>query len=150
MKIYANGEWFKDDHQRHLEHLQEQAHRYYGYHVRVPPDQIVMADQRLREGLDECWKQSVNRYPEVLEYYYSLVNFKMPDDRDPAVCDPTLAALAGAAAPRMREPRPVPVERRESRRSRRGSTPLPEERERPRPRAARSGYSMPGAYDGYR
>lgn len=102
----------------------------------------MMANQRLREGLDECWKASVNRYPEVLEYYYSLVQFEMPKDNDPAVCDPSLAALAGAAAPRMR---PATVDRREFRRGDRRSTPLPESR--PRPQQARTGYS--GVYDGY-
>jgi hypothetical protein len=38
----------------------------------------------------------VQRYPEVLEYFYSLVHMSLPDEDDVAVKDPPLSALSGA------------------------------------------------------
>lgn len=113
----------------------------------LPHQEVMKANDRLRAGLDECWKQSVNRYPEVLEYYYSLVQFELPSDKDPNVSDPSLSALAGAsrrrAEPLVREYREPPM----GRRSDRGGTPQPGSR--PRPAPGRSSYSGGGAYGGY-
>lgn len=38
----------------------------------------------------------MQRYPEVLEYFYSLVEMSLPSDEDVAVRDPPLSALSGA------------------------------------------------------
>lgn len=134
----------QDDHSRHLNHLREQAAQYYGYAMVLPPQEVMKANDRLRAGLDECWKQSVNRYPEVLEYYYSLVQFELPSDKDPDVSDPSLSALAGAsrrrAEPLVREYGGPPM------RGGRGGTPQPGSR--PRPAPGRSSYSG-GVYGGY-
>jgi hypothetical protein len=45
----------------------------------------------------------VQRYPEVLEYFYSLVEMSLPNDDDVAVRDPPLSALSGARKQRQRE-----------------------------------------------
>jgi len=39
----------------------------------------------------------VLRYPEVLEYFYSLVDLSLPSDDDKCVLDPPLSALHGVA-----------------------------------------------------
>lgn len=50
----------------------------------------------MKRGIDDDWRASVQRYPEVLEYFYSLVDWKLPSDDDAAVRDPPLSALGGA------------------------------------------------------
>lgn len=45
----------------------------------------------------------MQRYPEVLEYFYSLVEMSLPNDDDVAVRDPPLSALSGARKQRQRE-----------------------------------------------
>lgn len=45
----------------------------------------------------------MQRYPEVLEYFYSLVEMSLPSDDDVAVRDPPLSALSGARKQRQRE-----------------------------------------------
>lgn len=50
----------------------------------------------LKRGVDEDWQTSVQRYPEVLQYFYSLVELSLPGDDDPMVKDPPLSALRHA------------------------------------------------------
>ncbi|CAK7264202.1 hypothetical protein SEPCBS57363_000960 [Sporothrix epigloea] len=65
------------------------------YHTRPYPDEIKQAQMEYKRGTNEDWMSSVQRYPEVLDYYYSLVTLKTPSDDDPIVRDPPLSALAG-------------------------------------------------------
>ncbi|KFY74631.1 hypothetical protein V499_05378 [Pseudogymnoascus sp. VKM F-103] len=88
----------RDSHSMHIAHLTERALYYYG--TRPHPTEIAAANAELKRGIDEDWRASVQRYPEVLEYFYSLVTFTLPRDDDSAVKDPPLSALTGA---RMRE-----------------------------------------------
>lgn len=44
--------------------------------------QINAADQVFRAGIDDDWRRSVLRYPEVLDYYFSLVDIGVPHDED--------------------------------------------------------------------
>jgi hypothetical protein len=78
----------------HLAHINERALYYYG--TRPNPAEIAVANAKLKAGIDEDWRASVQRYPEVLEYFYSLVTFTLPPDHDSAVKDPPLSALTGA------------------------------------------------------
>jgi len=80
----------------HLAHLTERAAYFYG--TRPHPSEIAAANAELKRGIDEDWRASVQRYPEVLEYFYSLVTFTLPRDDDAAVKDPPLSALTGARA----------------------------------------------------
>ncbi|KAH7328312.1 hypothetical protein B0I35DRAFT_473041 [Stachybotrys elegans] len=109
----------KTAHSAHLDQLN--AHAYYHYHAPPHPTQLAEAQASLKRGIDEDWQASVQRYPEVLDYYFSLVDMTLPADDDPAVKDPPLAAItnhrkahrrsgtggAAAMAPAMTGP-PVP------------------------------------------
>ncbi|KAK3324206.1 hypothetical protein B0T19DRAFT_402455 [Cercophora scortea] len=83
----------KTAHAAHLEHITAHAYRY--YHAPPHPNEISAAQAQLKRGIDEDWQASVQRYPEVLEYFYSLVELTLPDDNEPAVKDPPLSALNG-------------------------------------------------------
>ncbi|CAG8960734.1 hypothetical protein HYFRA_00002270 [Hymenoscyphus fraxineus] len=116
----------KDQHAQILRQINERAAYY--YNARPHPSEIAHADAELKRGIDDDWKQSVQRYPEVLEYFYGLVDLNLPHDEDPAVRDPPLSALGGGSGarkvrvrspdPREREREREPeVRRRERRRS---------------------------------
>ncbi|KAF6842150.1 hypothetical protein CPLU01_00243 [Colletotrichum plurivorum] len=72
------------------------AHAYHYYHAPPHPNEIAQAQASLKRGIDEDWQSSVQRYPEVLEYFYSLVDLTLPPDNDPTVKDPPLSALSGS------------------------------------------------------
>jgi hypothetical protein len=91
----------KDQHALRIHTLTESA-RYY-YHARPHPSEIQAADMELKRGIDEDWKASVQRYPEVLEYFYGLVDLNLPTDDEPGVRDPPLSALGGVGVGRERE-----------------------------------------------
>ncbi|KAI0161611.1 hypothetical protein GGR52DRAFT_130695 [Hypoxylon sp. FL1284] len=84
----------KAAHSSHLERLS--AHAYHYYHAPPHPNEIAAAQATLKRGIDEDWQSSVQRYPEVLEYFYSLVELTLPPDDEPAVKDPPLSALSGS------------------------------------------------------
>lgn len=92
----------KDAHASHLRRITERAAYY--YHAPPHPTEIAAADAELKRGIDEDWKASVQRYPEVLEYFYGLVRLNLPREDDAAVKDPPLSALGGAKKVRVREP----------------------------------------------
>lgn len=50
--------------------------------------QIGQASAIFKAGVDEDWRRSCLRYPEVLDYYFNLVEITLPDDRDLAVREP--------------------------------------------------------------
>lgn len=54
--------------------------------------QIHAANMNYRAGIDEDWRRSCMRYPEVLDYYFSLVEVVMPGDRDPSILEPRFGA----------------------------------------------------------
>ncbi|KAK4238074.1 hypothetical protein C8A03DRAFT_44126 [Achaetomium macrosporum] len=90
----------KTAHAQHLERLQ--AHAFHYYHAPPHPSELAAAQAQLKRGIDEDWQASVQRYPEVLEYFYSLVELTLPDDNEPAVKDPPLSALSGPRKERRR------------------------------------------------
>lgn len=80
--------------QAHLERLNHHAARY--YNSAPHPSKLAAAHNALKNGFDEDWRASVQRYPEVLQYYYSLVVLQLPADDEPVVKDPPeLSALRG-------------------------------------------------------
>jgi hypothetical protein len=94
----------KASHAQHLERIHNHA---YFYAQQPPhPNELAAAQAGLKRGIDEDWRASVQRYPEVLEYFYSLVELTLPDDNEPAVKDPPLSALSG---PRKGPRRPGPA-----------------------------------------
>lgn len=84
----------KQAHTSHLERLT--THAYHYYHAPPHPNEIAQAQAALKRGIDEDWQSSVQRYPEVLEYFYSLAELTLPGDDDAAVKDPPLSALNGS------------------------------------------------------
>ncbi|KAI1633961.1 hypothetical protein F4809DRAFT_643902 [Biscogniauxia mediterranea] len=84
----------KAAHTSHLERLT--AHAYHYFHAPPHPNEIAAAQATLKRGIDEDWQSSVQRYPEVLEYFYSLVELTLPPDDEPTVKDPPLSALSGS------------------------------------------------------
>lgn len=85
----------KATHAQHLDRIS--AHAYHYYHAPPHPNEIQAAQAALKRGIDEDWQASVQRYPEVLEYFYSLVELTLPDDNEAAVKDPPLSALQGSS-----------------------------------------------------
>ncbi|RDA96137.1 hypothetical protein CP533_1775 [Ophiocordyceps camponoti-saundersi (nom. inval.)] len=83
----------KNAHTVHLDQMA--AHAFYHYNAPPHPNQIADAQAALKRGIDEDWQASVQRYPEVLEYYFGLVELTLPADDEPAVKDPPLSALTG-------------------------------------------------------
>ncbi|KAL2108803.1 hypothetical protein VUR80DRAFT_3343 [Thermomyces stellatus] len=96
----------KEAHSRHLEELRRRA--YYYNHSEPHPSEIAHAQQVLKRGIDEDWQTSVQRYPEVLEYFFSLVELSLPREDEPAVKDPPLSALNGSRKAGRRPPPPPP------------------------------------------
>ncbi|KAH6716964.1 hypothetical protein BKA61DRAFT_477259 [Leptodontidium sp. MPI-SDFR-AT-0119] len=123
----------KDQHAQTIHRITERAAYY--YRARPHPSEIAAADAELKRGIDEDWKASVQRYPEVLEYFYGLVDLNLPSDDEPGVRDPPLSALGGVGVGRERERKvrlrePSEVEERRRRRRSRGEREMIEERER--------------------
>ena len=54
--------------------------------------QIAEAHAEFKRGIDLDWKASVLRYPEVLDYFYSLVELRLPGNDDERVAEPPFAA----------------------------------------------------------
>ncbi|KAH8592888.1 hypothetical protein B0O99DRAFT_223412 [Bisporella sp. PMI_857] len=82
--------------QVHAQHINTITSRAYA-HYRLPPhpSELAAADSELKRGIDDDWKAAVQRYPEVLEYFYSLVDLSLPGDDESCVRDPPLSALGG-------------------------------------------------------
>ncbi|CAN8103120.1 unnamed protein product [Discula destructiva] len=81
----------KETHQIHVDRITQHAYHY--YNAPPHPSEIDAAQAALRSGINDDWQSAVRRYPEVLHYFYSLVNFTLPSDDDPAVRDPPIAAM---------------------------------------------------------
>jgi hypothetical protein len=54
--------------------------------------QIAEAHAEFKRGIDLDWRASVLRYPEVLDYFYSLVELRLPGEADRSVVEPPFAA----------------------------------------------------------
>ncbi|UPK96343.1 hypothetical protein LCI18_007278 [Fusarium solani-melongenae] len=82
----------KTAHSAHLDRIT--AHAYHYYHAPPHPTQIAEAQASLKRGIDEDWQASVQRYPEVLEYFFGLVELTLPAEDESAVKDPPLGSLS--------------------------------------------------------
>jgi len=58
--------------------------------------QIADAHKELKRGIDADWRASVLRYPIVLDYFYSLIELRLPSDRSQEVIQPPFAAAGYA------------------------------------------------------
>ncbi|KAF2749873.1 hypothetical protein M011DRAFT_280525 [Sporormia fimetaria CBS 119925] len=85
--------------------------------------QIAEAHADLKRGIDADWKASVLRYPEVLDYFYSLIELRIPSDSSPRVSEPPFA-IAGYADQGYDHSRlGNEVKKKKKRRDREGSAP---------------------------
>lgn len=136
-------------HAQHLESLN--THSFHYYRQPPHPSQIADAQAQLKRGIDEDWRSSVQRYPEVLGYFYSLVELTLPDDNDSAVKDPPLSAFNGPRSkPGRRVGGPPTMASGPSLGALERDMPLPlprlepsRERRTPGPRDRRQSYRLP-------
>jgi hypothetical protein len=123
--------------------------------------QIAEAHAELKRGIDADWRASVLRYPEVLDYFYSLVELSIPSERSPQVMEPPFAA-AGYADQGYSHLRPKEVKKKKKRRDRETSAGYREEQimtvagramrgppMAPTPPIQTSGYARPPGYPPY-
>ncbi|WPG99959.1 Hypothetical protein R9X50_00278200 [Acrodontium crateriforme] len=61
----------------------------------IPPQQLATlhlqiqhAQAAYKQGVDEDWRRSCLRYPEVLDYFFGLVEVSYPNERDASMTDP--------------------------------------------------------------
>ncbi|KAF3006659.1 hypothetical protein E8E13_008312 [Curvularia kusanoi] len=119
--------------------------------------QIAEAHADFKRGIDLDWKASVLRYPEVLDYFYSLVELRLPNDDDNRVVQPPFAAAGYQDRGYMvGEPSRVGSEkpRRKKRTDSAGAMGYPAGMmmrppappQVPSPPTQHPGYGMPGAY----
>ncbi|KAI0159588.1 hypothetical protein GGR57DRAFT_499913 [Xylariaceae sp. FL1272] len=113
----------KAAHAQHIERLT--SHAYHYYHAPPHPTEIANAQATLKRGIDEDWQSSVQRYPEVLEYFFSLVEMTLPSDDEAAVKDPPLSALQGSRKSHRRSSTIAPESAHDRDRERNRRTPPP-------------------------
>ncbi|EME46226.1 hypothetical protein DOTSEDRAFT_127181 [Dothistroma septosporum NZE10] len=94
--------------------------------------QIQQANTILQQGIDQDWRTSCLRYPEVLDYYFSLVRYDYPSDKEEVIQDPRFGPTRERQA-RVKDSRRDSVDmtvkdhrKRDRRRSRGGKSPPPE------------------------
>lgn len=89
-------------------------HRYNGAPPLLPAQlqlfhsQVNQANVTLQQGVDQDWRTSCMRYPEVLDYYFSLVEVSLPSDRDPSILDPRFGGGRDLGPRRMKDKKPAP------------------------------------------
>lgn len=50
--------------------------------------QLRNADTNLRIGVDADWRTACLAYPDTLDYYFRMVEIRLPNDKDPGVVRP--------------------------------------------------------------
>lgn len=93
--------------------------------------QIAEANAELKRGIDADWRASVLRYPVVLDYFYGLVDLRLPDDRSREVVEPPFAAagyadrgyLMGMEKKKLKKQQQQQQQQPQLRRDREGSLP---------------------------
>ncbi|KAF7189374.1 hypothetical protein HII31_09352 [Pseudocercospora fuligena] len=70
-------------------------YRRYNGHPPLQPAQIQLmnaqlnqANTVLQQGVDQDWRTSCLRYPEMLDYYLDLAELKLPSEKDERIADP--------------------------------------------------------------
>ncbi len=84
-------------------------------YVAALQSQIQEAHAELKRGIDADWRASVLRYPEILDYFYSLIDIRLPNDRSPKVLEPPFA-LAGYQDRGYSDPARLSIEKKKKKR----------------------------------
>ncbi|OAA56683.1 hypothetical protein SPI_07690 [Niveomyces insectorum RCEF 264] len=88
-------------HIQNMERIRQRAA--FHYHAQPHPAEIAAAQATLKRGIDEDWQSSVQRYPEVLEHYFGLVELVLPADDDPMAHAAATASRHGLRTPTGRD-----------------------------------------------
>ncbi|KAH8648666.1 hypothetical protein BX600DRAFT_555110 [Xylariales sp. PMI_506] len=106
--VSARAQDYILEHFRHLTERRQVAHHEYLMIQRTRSQDnyyylqdLAAAQADFKRGIDEDWQASVQRYPEVLEYFYSLVEVTIPGDDDPMVNNPPRGALTRSRSVRI-------------------------------------------------
>ena len=92
----------KNAHTLRLDRITAQA--FYHHNKPPHPNEIAVAMAELKRGIDEDWQASVQRYPEVLQYFFGLVELTLPGEHEACVKDPPLSAMNGRRKATRRPP----------------------------------------------
>lgn len=71
--------------------------------VQLIHSQIAHAQQILQQGVDQDWRTSCLQYPQVLDYYFNLVDISLPSERDPSIQAPTFGGNRPKEARRVKD-----------------------------------------------
>ena len=71
------------------------ARSFHYFHAEPHPSEIALGDTQLKHGVNNDWKVSLQLYPEVIDYFFSVVGVTVPDDDEPAVRNPILGIQHG-------------------------------------------------------
>ena len=85
--------------------------------------EINRAQTTFQAGVDDDWRRSCLKYPEVLDYYFSLVEVGFPDDRDAIVSDPRFGGSINGTRKLKARRDSSGHRKKDRRRSSRGRTP---------------------------
>lgn len=69
------------------------SHAWHHYNRGPNPQNIAEVQAHLKRGIDEDWQASVQRYPEVLTYFFNLVEITLPADDEPGVTGLSMGSL---------------------------------------------------------
>ncbi len=75
----------------HLDQITAQC----AYHYNGPPAPAMLARacEEYRHGVSEDWSRSVQKYPEILQYYFGLTEVNLPRDDALSVTNPPMGVL---------------------------------------------------------
>jgi hypothetical protein len=97
--------------------------------VHVLNQQISHAQAIFQAQVDDDWRRSCMRYPEILDYYFRLIAFQFPEDEDASITQPRFgqSSKEPKRLKTRRESMDVdpPRRKRSRRRNSRGRTPPP-------------------------
>jgi hypothetical protein len=82
-EYYIALERRKADYQASIDRVSKLAYQY--FHTIPDASEIAGIQAVLERGINEDWRACVQRYPEVLDYFYSLVEMTCPNNDDPRV-----------------------------------------------------------------
>ncbi|SZF01226.1 unnamed protein product [Blumeria hordei] len=103
--FYLLADRRKESHMMNIQQLTLRAAHI--YNAMPHPSDIAYAEAEYKRGVDADWKTSCLRYPEVLEYFYGLVNITLPSENDKDVREPPLRSSSLLRRKRMPKIRQV-------------------------------------------
>ncbi|KAI6245066.1 hypothetical protein HI914_07033 [Erysiphe necator] len=86
------------EYNEHILEIESRSTHYYNSAQYL--NEVDLEGARLKHNINEAWKASIQRYPEVLQYFYTLVDISRPDDSDACVINPPIY-LNDEARPRI-------------------------------------------------